>query len=56
MSKWRKSTRSANQGSCVELRSSARGFQVRDSKLGDNSPILNLSGSDLTGLLRNTKA
>ncbi|GAB3659168.1 DUF397 domain-containing protein [Glycomyces tarimensis] len=56
-SEWKKSSRSGNTGGdCVELRSTAGGFQVRDSKLGEGSPILDLSGSDLTGLLRSTKA
>jgi hypothetical protein len=51
---WRKSTRSANsaQSDCVEARNTAAGFQVRDSKLGHDSPIFNLTASDFTGLLR----
>ena len=56
MSTWRKSTRSTGDGACVELRSTPAGFQVRDSKLDERSPILNLTGSDLGGLLRNAKA
>ena len=51
--RWRKSSRSqGNGGSCVELRVSDDDFQVRNSKLGDNSPIFDLSTNDLTSLLR----
>ena len=52
-SRWRKSTRSqGNGGSCVELRTSDDEFQVRDSKLGDGSPIFDLKQTDLLSLLR----
>lgn len=54
--KWRKSSRSgANQGSCVETRANGPRFQVRDSKLGEASPILDLTGTDFTGLLASVK-
>jgi len=51
---WRKSTRSANSGQsdCVEARNTTAGFQVRDSKLGHDSPVFDLTASDFTGLLR----
>lgn len=51
---WRKSTRSNNTGQtdCVEARNTDSGFQVRDSKLGHDSPVFDLTGSDFTGLLR----
>ncbi|GAA2161289.1 MULTISPECIES: DUF397 domain-containing protein [Glycomyces] len=51
---WRKSTRSSNtaDADCVEARNTAAGFQVRDSKLGHESPVFDLSASDFTGLLR----
>jgi len=55
MSTWRKSTRSGQQGDCVEARSDENGFQVRDSKLGDGSPIFDLKPSDFTSLLANAK-
>ncbi|MGH8795293.1 MAG: DUF397 domain-containing protein [Stackebrandtia sp.] len=52
-SPWRKSSRSGSQpsGSCVETRLHAERFQVRDSKLGDASPVLSLTAEDFTGLL-----
>jgi hypothetical protein len=51
---WRKSSRSSGQADsdCVEARPASTGFQVRDSKLGDESPILDLGTADFTGLLR----
>ncbi|PRY56404.1 DUF397 domain-containing protein [Glycomyces artemisiae] len=50
---WRKSSRSqGNGGNCVEARPGAGGFQVRDSKLGDDSPILGLAVGDFESLLR----
>ncbi|MGH8792406.1 MAG: DUF397 domain-containing protein [Stackebrandtia sp.] len=53
---WRKSSRSGAQSgsACVEARMSGRVLQVRDSKLGDASPILDLGEADFTGLLRLT--
>jgi hypothetical protein len=51
--KWRKSTRSGNSGAnCVEARTDGRSFEVRDSKLGDASPIFGLATEDYVGLLR----
>jgi hypothetical protein len=51
---WRKPSRSggAQDPDCVEARPASAGFQVRDSKLGDESPILDLGTADFTGLLR----
>ncbi|MDA1358993.1 DUF397 domain-containing protein [Glycomyces luteolus] len=51
---WRKSSWSSNsaQADCVEARNTDSGFQVRDSKLGHDSPVFDLSASDFTGLLR----
>lgn len=50
---WRKSSRSSNSGdqNCVEARRGARSFQVRDSKLGEDSPIFGLSSSEFESLL-----
>lgn len=51
---WRKSSRSSGQqnSDCVEARAIAADFQVRDSKLGDASPIFDLKADDFIGLLR----
>lgn len=51
---WRKSSRSSNSGdnNCVEARSSEQGFQVRDSKLGDGSPVFDLDAGEFLDLLR----
>ncbi|SDK68403.1 protein of unknown function [Glycomyces sambucus] len=52
---WRKSSRSAPQDNCVEARNAISGFQVRDSKLGEGSPVLELETADFIGLLRDAK-
>lgn len=50
---WRKSSRSGNSGAnCVEARVESKHFQVRDSKLGDASPIFDLDTEGFTSLLR----
>lgn len=51
---WRKSTRSSGTDSsnCVETRTTAGIFQVRDSKLGHDSPVFDLGSADFSGLLR----
>jgi hypothetical protein len=50
---WRKSTRSGggDDSQCVEARSQSGAFQVRDSKLGHDSPIFNLGATDFKALL-----
>ncbi|MFC3494241.1 DUF397 domain-containing protein [Glycomyces rhizosphaerae] len=50
---WRKSSRSQGdqQSDCVEARASEGAFQVRDSKLGETSPVFDLASSDFTSLL-----
>ena len=49
--KWRKSSRSGGNGQCVETRRDT-GFELRDSKLGDRSPILTgLDADDWRGFL-----
>ncbi|QSB05706.1 DUF397 domain-containing protein [Natronoglycomyces albus] len=51
--RWRKSSRSGGTNSnCVESRLAAGAFQVRDSKLGDASPVFDVPSQDFTGLLR----
>ncbi|MDA1361653.1 DUF397 domain-containing protein [Glycomyces luteolus] len=51
---WRKSSRSQGTANsdCVEARTAGPGFQVRDSKLGDDSPIFDLKTADFTALLQ----
>lgn len=41
---WRKSSYSNGSGACVEIADATPGVAVRDSKLGDRSPILTASG------------
>ena len=43
LSGWRKSTRSGAQGDCVEVGSAPGIVGVRDSKLGEGSPVLVVS-------------
>jgi len=52
-SEWTKSSRSGSndQGQCVEARKADLVVQVRDSKLGDTSPILAASPADWRGFL-----
>lgn len=53
---WRKSSRSGGDGdNCVEARVAATGFQVRDSKLGESSPIFDLKTLEFTSLLRSAE-
>lgn len=52
---WRKSSYSDNQGgNCVEARVAGLP-QIRDSKLGDDSPILTLDQSTFAGFLATVK-
>lgn len=44
--RWTKSTRSNPSGNCVMTKTDGREIQVRDSKLGDASPILSFSFED----------
>lgn len=56
---WRKSSRSSNSGpdqNCVEARSFEGQFQVRDSKLGHDSPVFALDAAEFATLLRATTA
>lgn len=56
-SPWRKSSRSGgNGGQCVEARAHAGRYQLRDSKLGERSPVLGMTGDEFAGLLTAVKA
>lgn len=45
--KWRTPSRSSDGNTCVEVRlDNAGGAQVRDSKLGDDSPILTFTADE----------
>ncbi|GAA2163583.1 MULTISPECIES: DUF397 domain-containing protein [Glycomyces] len=50
---WRKSIRSGggDDSNCVEARSQDGAFQVRDSKLGHDSPVFDLGVTDFRALL-----
>lgn len=49
---WRKSSRSSTaSGNCVEARANHGMAQVRDSKLGDGSPIFSLPRTEYAALL-----
>ena len=51
---WRKSSRRGGQGNCVEARLNGTP-EIRDSKMGDASPVLELSRYDFVALLNNVK-
>jgi len=53
-SPWRKSSRSGGQGNCVEARLNGTP-EIRDSKMGDASPVLELSRDAFVALLNNVK-
>jgi hypothetical protein len=52
---WQKSSRSQPQGDCVELRLGEVSVQVRDSKLGDASPVFDLDSAAYAVLLAKFK-
>jgi hypothetical protein len=52
---WQKSSRSQTQGNCVELRLGEASVQVRDSKLGNASPVLELDPAAYAVLLAEFK-
>lgn len=46
---WKKSSRSSGNGSCVEVRLVDESVQVRDTKLGEDSPILGVGAAGWAG-------
>jgi hypothetical protein len=49
--RWKKSTRSGAAGHCVEAQIQDGTVQVRDTKLGEASPILNFTRDEWTAFL-----
>jgi hypothetical protein len=44
---WRKATRSADNGACAQVRADGQGgVQLRDSKLGEASPVLDFTAAE----------
>jgi hypothetical protein len=53
---WIKSSRSQNMGQCVEVAKTEGWVGIRDSKLGDASPVLALATATATAFLVQLKA
>jgi hypothetical protein len=53
---WIRSRRSGGNGNCVEARLTRLGPQIRDSKLGRQSPILTLDETTYTALIESVKS
>jgi hypothetical protein len=53
---WRKSTFSNDTGACVEVADLATGTAVRDSKLGDGSPVLSVTAPQWSGFIARIRA
>jgi hypothetical protein len=56
MTTWQKSSYSSDSANCVEVRHSNGRIEVRDSKLGDASPVLTYSPDQWRRLLEQVKA
>lgn len=52
---WRKSPYSQGNGNCVEIGDLSGGVAVRDTKLGDDSPILRFTDSEWIAFTRAIK-
>jgi hypothetical protein len=54
---WIKSSKSSTNGSCVEIEGNgAGGVKVRDSKLGDESPILTFTATEWDAFVEGVRA
>jgi hypothetical protein len=54
--RWRKSSFSGDNGGCFEFAPSTVGVAVRDSKLGDASPLLHFTTTEMQAMLDGAKA
>ena len=53
---WRKATKSNNNGACAQIRADGQGgVQVRDSKLGEASPVLSFTAAEWSAFLDGAK-
>jgi hypothetical protein len=53
---WIKATASNDAGDCVEMRANKAHVQVRDSKLGSDSPVHTLTRADFSAWVSGAKA
>jgi hypothetical protein len=53
---WRKSSRSGNESECVEVGNGNVDIAVRDTKLGESSPILTIDAPQWRTFIASTKA
>lgn len=53
--RWFKSSYSANAGNCVEVAQLADGVAVRDTKHGDNSPVLLFTPAEWAAFINGAK-
>lgn len=53
---WRKSSRSGGAQTCVEVATNLPGALIRDSKLGDQSPVLNVRSTSFATFLEAVRA
>jgi hypothetical protein len=53
---WRKSSFSQGNGNCVETMPEPSGFAIRDSKLGDASPVLHFTAAEFAAWVKGCAA
>ena len=53
---WRKPQASGDNGACFEFAPSTIGVAVRDSKLGDVSPVLHFTAAEMHAMLEGAKS
>lgn len=52
---WRKATASGSSGSCFEFRRRGGQIEVRDSKRGDESPVLQMNRNEMLAMMDGVK-